>query len=601
MTTETQTATQNGSETIVWKLSDLYSGLTDPKLTQDMDEAKKNAQQFVANYKGKLNTLTAQQLKKAYIEIEALLTPLYKLGQYIHLLYAIETQDDLIKNWVDKIDDFCSEISNDILFFELELGLAPTHQLELWQQDDSLSNYKYLLNRTQETAKYNLSEKEEQLSNLKDLTGEDAFQKLYSDLTSSYEYEFELDGKIQKMNGSQLRNLRTHADKDVRRRAMKCFYKKYEEHELVITHSFNNIIKSKAIERKLRGFTSGISAKNIGNDLSDESVQSLHDATKASYPLVQRYYKLKAKLLNLPDISLADIYAPLPNSEKKYTYTEAKELVLTGFKAFDQEIFELANLMFEENRIHAPVLPKKRGGAFCSGSSPDVKPYVMLNFLGKPRDIATMAHELGHAIHDMLCAKQTLLNFHPILPLAETASVFAEMLITDLLLKNETDKSAKINILTDKLEDVFATSHRQNMFSRFEMQVHAHIENDRMSSQELCDLYKKELKLMFGDTVHCPEEYKWEWSSIPHIFESPFYVYAYNFGNLLVMALYQQYLEEGVSFIPKYKTFLSYGSAMSPAEITATVGANINDPEFWKKGFNYIESLLNQLEALVQS
>jgi oligoendopeptidase F len=223
----------------------------------------------------------------------------------------------------------------------------------------------------------------------------------------------------------------------------------------------------------------------------------------------------------------------------------------------------------------------------------------MLNFLGKPRDIATMAHELGHAIHDMLCSKQTLINFHPILPLAETASVFAEMLITDHLLKTETDTRSKINILTDKLEDIFATSHRQNMFSQFEMATHKHIESDRLSSQDLCKIYKEELKKMFGDAVQYPEEYQWEWSSIPHIFESPFYVYAYNFGNLLVMAMYQQYLEEGKAFMPKYKEFLSYGSSQSPKDITATIGADINTSEFWQKSITYIESLLSELERLV--
>jgi oligoendopeptidase F len=219
--------------------------------------------------------------------------------------------------------------------------------------------------------------------------------------------------------------------------------------------------------------------------------------------------------------------------------------------------------------------------------------------MAKPRDVSTMAHELGHAIHDMLSAqKQTLINFHPILPLAETASVFAEMLVTDQLLKTETSKAAKIALLTDKLEDIFATSHRQNMFSRFEMVTHKEISGRLLDANELCELYTKELKLMFGKSISYPKEYQWEWSTIPHIFESPFYVHSYNFGNLLVMALYQQYLEEGKSFIPKYKALLSMGSAARPIEITQIVGADINDEKFWQKSIMYIESLLNQLKEL---
>jgi len=377
---------------------------------------------------------------------------------------------------------------------------------------------------------------------------------------------------------------------------MKLFFSHHEDNALVINHLYNSLVKDFGIEVGLRGYKNPISMMNTSNDLSDEAIQALNDVTTESYSLVNRYYKIKAKMLGMDEMTLADIYAPLPQASKTYSFNEAKNLVLEGFKSFDEEFYSLAKSMFDENRIDAPIEPTKRGGAFCASSTPDLKPYVFLNYTGKVRDVSTMAHELGHAIHAMLASDQKLINYHSILPLAETASIFSEMVLTDSLLKKESDVEVKKSMLTGKLEDIFASSHRQNMFSSFEIASHAAINEALQSPQDLCDLYEVELKKMFGDSVIFTPEYAWEWSSIPHIFNVPFYVYAYNFGNLLVFALYQQYLEEGESFKPKYKQFLSMGSSASPAEIAALVGADISHPDFWRKSLKYIETLVDQLE-----
>ena len=583
-----------------WNLSELFKEIQDPKIKTTLESGRQEAEAFVQAYKGKLALLSAEELCVAFKTMEAIWTPLYKVSQYVHLMSATDTADDVIKSVVAYVDEAESEIGNLMVFFSLELGGAPESAYQRWESP-VLANYAYTLKRTRETARYNLSEKEEQLCNLKDLTGSRAFEKLYEELTSSFQFEFELEGEVKKMNGSELRALRQHVNPDVRRRAMKLFFSRYETYALVLTHTFNNIVKDGAIERGLRGYKSGIAVRNIGNDLSDEAVEALHQVTTESYALVQRYYTLKAKLLNLPDMTLADIYAPLPKASKTYTWEETKTMVLESFRAFDSDIYDMVDAMFKENRIDVPVTPTKRGGAFCSSSTPDLKPYVLLNFLGRQRDISTLAHELGHAVHDMLCEKQTLTNYHPILPLAETASIFSEMLLTDKLLKQETDPLAKQALLTDKLEDIFASSHRQNMFSRFEMATHKTISEQLMSHKDLCALYQSELKLMFGESVTYPPEYDWEWASIPHIFESPFYVYAYNFGNLLVMALYQQYVEEGAQFVPKFKAFLAMGSSASPIEIAKWVNADIQNPEFWRKSLRYIARLVDELEALTAS
>jgi oligoendopeptidase F len=588
---------QTGAEKIRWDLSDLFASLEDPKLQKALDTTSKKAAAFSKQYKGKLATLSADELKSAYVELEALMVPLYKVNQYVSLLKSVDTSDDDIKRVSAMVSDVTSKIQNDILFFELEVGALPKDKSKKLQKDAALANYAYNLSQSSKTAKYNLSEKEEQVINLKDLTGSDAFQKLYSELVSSFEFEFEVDGKKEKMNGDQLRALRMHEDPNIRRNAMKLFYSEYEKNSIVITHIFNNVIKDFNVERKLRGYKSAISIRNTENDLDDKAVECLHNVTRKSYPLVQRYYKLKKKILNLDTLTLADIYAPMPQANKTYSWAEAKQIVLDSFKDFDQEFYDYAKLMFDDNRIDAPVGKTKRGGAFCSGSTPDVKPYVLLNYMGKPRDIMTLAHELGHAIHDMYASKQTLFNYFPILPLAETASVFSEMIVTDKLLKEESNKNERQALLTEKLEDIFATSHRQNMFSSFEHVVHKKISDAILSTDELKALYKKELEAMFGNSVTYTPEYEWEWSTIPHIFEWPFYVYSYNFGNLLVMALYEQYKENPDTFPDKLKEVLTCGGAKSPKDILKIVKADITKEAFWEKSLKYIETLLDELEA----
>ncbi|NQT62827.1 MAG: M3 family oligoendopeptidase [Candidatus Marinimicrobia bacterium] len=588
-----------GAENIRWDLSELFSGLDDPKIDIVLNESRQQAERFVEQYRGKLGDLTPEALAGAYNELEAISGPLYQLGMFVNLEYAVDTADDKIKALLGKIEQSSSTTSNLLVFFSLELGNLSDDQFAKFEGAEALKDFEYKIAKMRKNARYNLSEKEEQVINLKDLNGSNAHQKLYGEFTSSFSFEFELDGETKTLNGDQLRAMRQHPDADVRQRAMKMFFSRYEDNALVINHLYNSLVKDHGIEVDLRGFDQPISTMNTHNDLSDAAIQALNDVTTESYSLVNRYYKLKAKMLELDEMTLADIYAPLPQSSKAYPFEDAKTLVLDGFKSFDNDFYKMAKTMFDENRIDAPVEPSKRGGAFCASSTPDLKPYVLLNYTGKVRDVSTMAHELGHAIHAMLSSKQKLMNYHSILPLAETASIFSEMVLTDSLLKKETDVEVKKSMLTGKLEDIFASSHRQNMFSSFEIASHKAINEQLQSPQALCELYTTELEKMFGDSLTITPEYAWEWSSIPHIFNVPFYVYAYNFGNLLVFALYQQFLEEGDSFIPKYKEFLSRGSSASPADLTAIVGADINHPDFWRKSLRYIETLVDQLEALV--
>jgi oligoendopeptidase F len=593
----TKNAQKTGAENVRWDLTDLCNGIGDPKIEAVLNNGVKEAKQFAEDYKGKLNTLSDTDLKDAFEKFESIFTPLYKISQFSGLAVSVNTSDDVTKTLEMSVEEKLSNISNQLVFFNLEL--AKLDNLETLENSAVLSNYKYSLEQTRKTQKYNLSEKEEQLSTLKNITGKNAFKKLYGEFTSNFSFDFEIDGKTKKMTLEEIRALRQHPDAKVRQRAMKTVLDTFKDNKLIFTNIFNNIIKDFNINKDTRNYPSPISVMNINNDLDDKSVQALIDVTTESYSLVQRYYKLKKKMLGLEKLTLADIYAPLPDVSKKYSYEESKQLVLDAFKSFDDDFYEMAKSMFDEQRIDAPAVANKRGGAFCSSSSPDVKPYVLLNFTGNLRDVSTMAHELGHAIHAMLASKQSLFNYHSILPLAETASVFSEMVLTNMLLNQDLDKSTKMTLLTSKLEDIFATSHRQNMFSRFEIASHDLISNKLASSDELCGLYRKELELMFGDAVEYTDEYDWEWSTIPHMLNVPFYVYAYNFANLLVLALYQQFLDEGDNFIPKFKEFLASGGSASPTELTSGLGIDINDANFWRKSVKFIESLIDQLETLI--
>lgn len=599
MTAISESPAAFGTDHVLWDLSQLFGAPDDPKIAAVLGNAETEAKRFRETYKGTLDSLSPEALARAYQTLIEIIHPLYKLSQYASLGWAADTTDTVFKSLVARVDDAEAVISNEFVFFELELGSLSPERARLFAEAPVFAPYAYDLHLVRIAAVHQLTEAEERMINLKDINGVDALQKLYQDVTSSYQFQIEIEGELKKLNGSQLRQLRLHADPEIRQKAMRLFFARYQENQIIFGHLYNHIAKDYVQETKLRGYASALEAKVKSADLPLSSVKHLHEVTSASNALVQRYYKIKKQLLHLETMTLSDIYAPMPESDTHYTWEEAKETILKAFYRFDTEIGDMATRMFSNNRIHAHVGPTKRGGAFCSSSTPDIDPYVLVNFLGKTSDVTTLAHELGHAIHDMLCAKQHLLDYHPVLPLAETASVFAEMLVTEALLQKKKDPRTQIALISDKLEEIFATSHRQNMFSCFEIKAFDAISKELQSSDDLCDLYERCLSEIFGDVVQITPEYHWEWASIPHIFESPFYVYAYNFGNLLVMALYQKYREEGPSFVPRYKAMLAAGRSASPTDIAALAGLDLSDPEFWQKGIHTIEGWVTRLEDLV--
>jgi oligoendopeptidase F len=340
-----------------------------------------------------------------------------------------------------------------------------------------------------------------------------------------------------------------------------------------------------------------MSVRNLVNDVPDEAVNALIEVTRKNSKIFHRFFKLKAKLLGVDKLRRYDIYAPVVKSDKKFDYNDATKMVFDSFRDFDPKIADMAQRVFEQEHVDSEVRKGKRDGAFCASINPEDTPYVLLNYQGRARDVATMAHELGHAIHAMLASHHTAFTFHSSLPLAQTASTFGEMMLTDKLLAEEKDESVRRDILFKQMDDAFATILRQVYFALFERDAHKKIQ-ENASVDDLSAMYMENLKEQFGDAVEISDEFKWEWVSIPHIYHVPFYVYAYAFGQLLVFSLYQQFKAEGESFKPKYLKILSAGGSESPAKILEEAGVDIRSAEFWQGGFDVLSRMVDELEKL---
>jgi len=367
---------------------------------------------------------------------------------------------------------------------------------------------------------------------------------------------------------------------------------------LILGQMYQTIVRDWYNEQiELRKFAHPIAARNLMNDIPDEVVDTLLAVCQRNAVVFQRFFRLKARWLGLDRLRRYDIYAPVTKSEKTYAFDRASELVLDSFERFHPRVAELALRLFGKNHLDSEVRKGKRGGAFCLSLAPNITPWVLLNYQGRVDDVTTMAHELGHAIHAMLAEEHTLFTFHASLPLAETASTFGEMLVVDRLLEEEDDEEVRRDLLFRQVDDAYATILRQAYFALFERKAHEMVK-DGASVDELAAAYVENLREQFGDAVELSDEFRWEWVSIPHIYEVPFYVYAYAFGQLLVLSLYQQFKTEGESFKPRYLKILSAGGSDAPARILSEAGIDISREEFWQGGFDVIRNLVEQLEAI---
>jgi oligoendopeptidase F len=579
-----------------WSLSDLLPKPLDQALDETLSKLEQALSQFEARRELLTSEISLQDFQKVLAILESINILKSRIEGYADLWFAENTQNPAALNLRDRVDQVLTDVSNRALFFELwfkELPDGTTSRLI-----DQSGDLHYFLETMRRFQPFTLSELEERMINLKDVNGIDAMVNLYEMITNQFAFTWEDDGEKQSLTRDQLASYFQSPSPEERAKAYQELYRVYGENSTVLAQMYIHRVRDWHTEGiELRGFSSPISARNVDNDLPDQVVDTLLAVCRDNAKLFQHYFKLKARWLGLDQLRRYDIYAPLTPSNKTFDYAVAKQMVLDSYRAFSPDVAELAKKVFDDNHLDSEIRAGKRGGAFCYAALPELTPWVMINYDGHARDIATLAHELGHAIHAMLANHHSILVQQASLPLAETASVFAEMQLTDQLLKLENDPAVRRDLLANALDDAYITVMRQAYFTIFERDAHEMIKNGK-SLDELAEYYMNNLNEQFGDAVEVSGEFRWEWISIPHLYRTPFYTYAYSFGQLLVLALYQQYRLEGEGFIPKYLNILCYGGSESPMKILAEAGLDISSPDFWQGGFDVLENMIAELDRL---
>ncbi len=533
-------------------------------------------------------------------EYEALNNRMMVISGYASLWFYADTGSQEALTYRNRVRQASTAVSNRILFFTLWWrGLPDDEAWRLLPSDSEHGgDYRHYLQDLRRFKPFTLDEKSEQIINTKDENGIGAVMTLYSMLTNRLEFTLEVNGESRRLTRDELMSHAFSPHPELRAAAYQELYRVYAQEANILGQVYVNRVRDWHDEQVgVRGHPSPISVRNLDNDIPDRAVEVLLDVARENAPLFQRYFRLKAGWLGLERLRRYDVYAPLATSDRKIDYGQAVRSVLETFEDFHPDFAVHANKVFAENHLDSEIRRGKRGGAFCFTVLPKYTPWVLVNFAGRVRDVATLAHELGHAIHSMLAGGHSSLTQHASLPLAETASVFGEMLMTDRLLREETDPLARRELLAASVDDVYATVLRQAYFVLFEIEAHAAIRAGR-STEELSDLYMEKLREQFGDSVEVAPEFRYEWLSIPHIYQTPFYCYAYSFGQLLVLALYRRFQEAGEAFKPGYLRLLSYGGSARPEHILAEVGIDMTDRSFWQGGFDFVRERIDELEGI---
>lgn len=587
-------------QNIPWDTTRLYPSGTAPELDEDFAAIASRAKGFRLRYFGKAALLEAEEMKEALAELENIREDMAKPCCYAHLLFAQDSGNPDAKRLSQRSMEMENYMERELLFFELELlELEDDRYLE-FLSEPVLANYGHYLESLRRYRPHTLPEREERLLKQKKLAGVEAFSRLFDELSSSFEYDFTLDGKERKMTGEELLGLLHHPDARVREDAYDAFLARYEENSIVFSSVINNVALDHSQELELRTYRYPMEPTHLANELPPGAVERLMAVTEEHYPLAREYFRLKARLLDIPILKNTDLYAPLSRPERAVTFDEAMELSLEAYGAFSPMFREIAAEFRDEGRIDIFPRTGKSGGAFCMGISPSQSPYVLLNFTGNRRDAATLAHELGHGIHYSLSQRQSMLNYHAPLPLAETASVFGEILLTRLLLEREKDPKEKTGILCAAIEDIIATTFRQNVLTRFEERLHTERKKGLPASSEICHIWLEENEKLYGDSVEMIPRYQWGWSYIPHFIHSRFYCYSYVFAELLVLSLYERYRAEGPAFVPIFTSILESGGSMSPAKTLSLAGIDLSDEDFWRRGYGFLREMLDELKGLLE-
>lgn len=583
---------QLGTTEILWQLADLYHGLDDPKIETDITWCEQEAKALKEQFAGKVASLAAGQLLTLVSRLEKLETLMGRIATFAFLNFTTQIQNAPAGAFLQKIKEAGSRIGRETVFFELEWSKVEDTTANTLLADKTLAQYRHHLVNMRRYARHLLSMAEETLLIEKAPVGRSSWTNLFEKVMGHLKF-----GERQRSEEEVLTDLYS-PEREVRAQAADELTAGLKSQLHVLTHIFNTLLAEKMIDDRLRKYDSWVSSMNLYNELEDKTVTVLVEAVTSRYDMVQRYYRLKKSILGLEGLCDYDRYAPLPHLPTTLVdWSTCKDMVLTAFHDFAPEMGDIAGQFFEKKWIHAPILEGKRGGAFAHPCVPEVHPYVMVNYTGSLRDISTVAHELGHGVHQYLAAANGYYNSSTTLVLAETASVFAELLLFNSQVKLLTNPEERRAFICQKLESIFATVFRQVSMNRFEHAVHnARRESGELSPEELASHWLTTQQAMFADSVTLREDYGIWWSYIPHFLSTPGYVYSYAFGELLVLALYNLYQEDRAAFVPKYLDLLRAGGSNTPAELLKPFGVDLDDPAFWLGGLTTIDGMLKMVE-----
>jgi len=581
----------------VWNLTDLYDSIKGKKISSDLNFIEKATKKFEKKYGGKIKQLNSEKLFKVILELEKINEKIDRIISYAHLLYAENVEDEERKIFFQQMQEKITKYSSSLIFFTLELNNIENKNLQKLLKNKKLKIFETWIANARTFKPHQLDKKLEKLLQDKSITSTNAWIRLFDETIASLRFPFEK----QKLSSTEILNLLSDNDPLKRKKAAKSIGNVLGKHVKIFATITNTLAKDKSINDEWRKYPNPIRSRNLSNVVEDEVVEALSNAVTSSYSnLSHRYYTIKAKWFGVKSLKYWDRNAPLPfQSNKKFTWNKARTLVYNAYSDFNPHIGKIVKKFFDESWIHAPVIKGKLPGAFSASTVPSVHPYILINYQGKIRDVSTLAHELGHGIHQYLAGKkQGHFNASTPLTLAETASVFGEMLTFKSILINENDPKEKKALLANKVEDMLNTVVRQIAFFEFEKKIHEKRKNSELSVKEICSIWVETQKESLGPSINFEDEYKYYWTYIPHFIHSPFYVYAYAFGDCLVNSLYAVYQDGLEKFDEKYIQLLEAGGSMRYRELLKPFNLDPSHPDFWQKGISVIESFIDQLNEI---
>ena len=579
-----------------WDLSDLYPGRDSPQLAGDLDRLAAAADAFRATYQGRLAQLSGAALGEAVAEYERLQETSGRVLSYAQLVHAGNVADPEIGRFFQTMQERINAVSTALLFFTLELNRLDDAALDEKAADPVLARYRPWLRDLRAFRPYQLSDEAEKLLHEKSIAGRAAWSRLFDETVADLRFPF----RGRELTEPEALHLLSDRDPEVRREAAQSVGEVLGKNARIFSLITNTLAKDKEIEDRWRGFARPISSRNLSNVVEDEVVDALLGAVRAAYPqLSHRYYRLKARWFGVEQMPFWDRNAPLPqDSDRTIPWPEAERTVLAAYRAFSPELAGIGERFFASRWIDAPVRPGKAPGAFAHPTVPSAHPYLLLNYQGKVRDVMTLAHELGHGVHQVLAGAQGALMADTPLTLAETASVFGEMLTFRALLAAESDPARRKIMIAGKVEDMLNTVVRQIAFATFEERVHDERRNAELTPDRLGEIWLDVQRESLGPALRLDGDYRWYWTYIPHFIHSPFYVYAYAFGDCLVNSLYAVYQDAHRGFAERYLDLLRAGGTLRHRELLAPFGLDAADPAFWSRGLAVLAGFIDELEAL---